>query len=336
MKKKKKNLKFQMYKKSKYICEKANLKEKLEKYGVAIIENVINDEECENMKSGFWDYLEFLTKNTVGEMDRNNRKTWRNLKYLFPKHGMLIQHFGIGHAEFSWKLRQNPNIYNIFSEFWEVEPEELLVSFDGASIHLPSEETGLGWQKKTWFHADQSFKRNEFECIQSFISANDINEGDATLRIIEKSHLYHKEFGETYETGKGDWFQLEDKHLNFYLEKGLKDVCIKCKAGSMVFWDSRTIHFGQGPLKTRKTENTRYVAYLCYTPRSFSGNEKQIKTNLKKKQKAFEEQRTTSHWPHKQKLFGKTPRVYPGQELLKFNEPEKFEISEIGMKFSGF
>jgi hypothetical protein len=33
-------------------------------------------------------------------------------------------------------------------------------------------------------------------------------------------------------------------------------------------------------------------------------------SDLKKKRKYFEEQRMTSHWPHKIKVFAKTPRTY--------------------------
>ena len=282
--------------------------------------------------------METLTEGTEAEILKNDKSTWSNFKELWPKHSMLLQHFGIGHAEFIWEIRQNPKVYEIFAELWEVKSKELLVSFDGASIHLPPEKTGKGWFKKGWYHCDQSFKRNDFECVQSFISGEDINEGDATLRVLEKSHLYHKKFSKHFDitsekNSGGDWYKLSDTNddqLNYYLEKGCKEVCIKCSAGSMVFWDSRTIHYGQEPLQDRENINTRYVVYLCYTPRDFG-----TETNIKKKQKAFNEMRTTSHWPHKQKLFPVKPRTY-GKELIEFNDLPSIELSKIGKKFCGF
>ena len=55
----------------------------------------------------------------------------------------------------------------------------------------------------------------------------------------------------------------------------------------------------------------------------------------KKKQKAFNEIRTTNHWPHKPKLFGKTPRTY-GNELPLITSIEPPLLSELGMKLAGF
>jgi hypothetical protein len=48
--------------------------------------------------------------------------------------------------------------------------------------------------KRDWFHTDQSYKDSSFKCIQSFI-----NEGYATLSILESSHKYHKKFNDIYQ-----------------------------------------------------------------------------------------------------------------------------------------
>jgi len=102
---------------------------------------------------------------------------------------MLIQHWGIGHAQFNWDIRQNPKVVNIFAKLWDVNNKDLVTSFDGASIHFPSEETKSGWYKgKDWFHTDQSYTRNDLECYQSWVTAYDVNEGDDTLAFLEKSH----------------------------------------------------------------------------------------------------------------------------------------------------
>lgn len=106
--------------------------------------------------------------------------------------------------------------------------------------------------------------------------------------------------------------------------------CVRCPAGSMVFWDSRTIHSGQQALRLRPSPNFRCVAYLCYTERS-----RATETSLKKKRKAFDELRTTSHWPHKPKMFPKKPRHY-GKGYPKVTEVGKPVLSKIGKKLAGF
>ena len=86
--------------------------------------------------------------------------------------------------------------------------------------------------------------------------------------------------------------------------KECEKVRVACPKGSLVLWDSRTVHCGAEPL--RRTEpRIRSVIYLCYLPRSHA-----TEANLRKKIKAFEDQRTTSHWPNKPKLFPLKPRTY--------------------------
>tara|TARA_B100001063_G_C16770650_1_gene561381 strand:- start:3812 stop:4012 length:201 start_codon:yes stop_codon:yes gene_type:complete len=56
---------------------------------------------------------------------------------------------------------------------------------------------------------------------------------------------------------------------------------------------------------------------------------------IKKKKKAFNELRTTNHWPCKPKLFPKNPRTYgnPMPEVKAINPPV---VTDFGMKLAGF
>jgi len=56
---------------------------------------------------------------------------------------------------------------------------------------------------------------------------------------------------------------------------------------------------------------------------------------IKKKQKAFNEIRTTSHWPAKVKLFPKNPRTY-GKELPKVSKINIPNLTELGKSLAGF
>lgn len=316
----------------KYITDIDNLKNTLDEYGVAIIPSVLDENECVAMEDGMWNTLETWTNTWDLPITRDNPESWRNIRDLFPKHSMLIQQWGLGHAQFIWNLRQNPKCANIFAKLWNCDVNDLLVSFDGASFHMPSEITKIGWHRQTWFHTDQSYLRNEFECIQSWVTAFDVNEGDATLAFLEKSHKYHKDFATHFNMkSKDNWYKLnDDKELEFYKNMGCEEKYITCPRGSMVFWDSRTIHCGVEPRRTRVKQNFRCVVYLCYIPRMMS-NEKE----LKKKVKAFEEMRMTSHWPNKIKLFPKMPRTY-GAEVKEISELPSPIINELGRRLAGY
>lgn len=321
------------YEYKKYVATSDNLKEILEKYGVAIIPNVLNSEECDKMVSDIWDYFEHITKSSEIPISRKDKNTWTQFYKLYPLHSMLFQYFNVGHSQVVWNLRQNDKILKIFSKFWNVEPNELLVSFDGLSFNPPPEETNRGWNRNnTWFHSDQSFLRNVFECVQSWITGLDVEEGDATLAFYEKSHKFHKDFRENFNIeDKSNWYKLKTKEEEkFYLDKGCEIKKIMCPKGSLVFWDSRTIHCGVEALRGRKNKKWRAVIYLCYQPKNFSD-----KTQIKKKQKAFNELRTTCHWPAKIKLFPKNPRTYGGS-LPKVDKIKNPVLKDIGLSLAGF
>ena len=123
---------------------------------------------------------------------------------------------------------------------------------------------------------------------------------------------------------------MNEKEYQYYLRKGCEEKCIKCPAGSLVFWDSRLCHFGKEPLKERKVENERCIIYLCYLPRKLATQD-----NLKKKIKAFEELRTTSHWANKPKLFPVNPRTY-GAKMPKIEPIQPPVLNNLGKRLAGY
>ena len=320
------------YEFEKYVCTKETLKATIDLYGVAVIPSVLNEEECNNMVKGIWDFFEHISNSWEMPINRNNKESWSGFYKLFPLHSMLIQHWNVGHAQASWNVRQNIKIVEIFAHFWGCSVNDLLVSYDGLSFNLPPEVTKRGWNRgNTWYHTDQSYTTNDFKCIQSFVTGLDINENDATLSFLEGSNKYHKDFKDEFNiTDKDDWYKLTKDQEEFYYKRGCHVKNIKCPKGSLVFWDSRTIHCGIEANKARAMPNIRAVIYLCYMPRS-QCNE----ANLKKKQKAFNELRTTSHYPCKIKLFSKSPRTY-GNPLPAITQIETPNLTELGIRLAGF
>lgn len=149
-----------------------SVKKQLETYGVAVIPNVLNATEIKAMQDGMWDILETLTSKLDTPVKRTDKKTWKSYYELLPLHAMLLQHYKVGHHQSIWDIRQNPKVCKVFAKIWGVKEDELLTSFDGCAIHLPPEVTGRGWYKNnSWLHTDQSYCRNDLECIQGFVTA---------------------------------------------------------------------------------------------------------------------------------------------------------------------
>ena len=323
-----------LYEFEKYSTTIEGLKSTLDKYGVAIIPSVLDAQECDNMLSGIWDYFEHISKEWETPIDRSNKESWKEVYRLYPSHSMLIQHWNIGHAQVCWDIRQNTKILDIFSHLWNCNPLDLLTSYDALSFNVPPEITNRGWNRNNcWLHTDQSFTDSNFKCVQSWVSALDVNPGDATLAFLEKSHLFHEDIGELFEIDdKNDWFKLDDTMKDFYTMNGCEYKKIMCPKGSLVFWDSRTIHSGVEPNRSREKINFRAIIYLCYMPRD-QATEKQ----LEKHRNAFRELRMTTHWPCKVKLFPKKPRTYGNANSLPIITPiDKPIISEIGMRLIGY
>lgn len=318
---------------NKYYCANDKVRETVDKYGVAIVKDVLSEEEIEDMRDGMFSYLEYITQDFEIPIDRNDSDTYEEFFKIIPNRGMLMQHWQIGHAQFVWNLRQNPKVADIFAKIWDCQPEELLVSFDGAAFHFPPEITNRGKFKEFWYHTDQSYTRPDFECIQSWVTAYDVREGDATLAFIEGSNKYHKNFAEEYDiTNPSDWNLITDEGLFYYTQTlGLKETTITCPAGSMVFWDSRTIHCGIQSDGYRRTPNFRNVVYICMTPRELATEEV-----LEEKQEAFENLEMTNHWAHRPRFFPKYPYAY-GYQLANIRELTRIpELSELGKKLAGY
>jgi hypothetical protein len=319
------------YELDKYVTKIENVNDTLSKYGVAIIPSMLSEKECKKINNGMVKFFEHITSSWPTSFKINNKKTWRELFKLYPMHSMLYQHWKIGHSQHVWDVRQNPKVAVVFAKIWGCKIEDLLVSFDGASFHLPPEDTSRGWYNKTWLHTDQSPTRNDLECIQSLITSLDVNEGDATFCCLEGSNKYHKEFAKQFGiTDKCDWYKLNEGEINFFKNKGCTMKKIKCPAGSMVLWDSRTIHCGVEALKRRSRGNFRSVVYVCMTPRALCSQK-----DLEKRKKAFEEMRMTTHWPHKPKLFPVNPRTYGGP-LPEIEDIPKPSLNALGKKLVGY
>ena len=316
----------------KYFTTPQNIKETLDTYGVAIIPSILCDQESDAIVQGTWQYLEHITQKWEIPIKQEDTKTWLQFYKLFPIHSMLLQYWQVGHAQVSWDVRQNPKVVDIYAQLYKCKPEELLVSFDGLSFHLPPEITKRGWNKNNlWLHCDQSYTQNDFKNAQSWVTGTNVNEGDATLAILEGSHKYHKEFATHFNMTKNvQWTKLTEDQITFYKERNCEFQKIICPKGSMVLWDSRTIHCGVEADKSRSKPNIRAIIYVCYAPRT-----KCREANIKKKQKAFKELRATIHDPIDLKLFGKNPRTYgaPLPECTPILEPV---LTELGLKLAGF
>lgn len=301
--------------------------EELTRLGAAVLPSLLDADACAAMREGAAAmFRDLIDEPMPGALYK-----------LYPKHGMLLQHWGVGQAQWVWDVRAHPAVVEAFATLWQCDPKELICSFDGISYAPPHEVTKRGYYRgNDWFHRDQRYTavpQQAAECYQGWVTAHDVRPGDATLTYLEGSHLLQREFVAAFPDAilksKDDWLKLDEKQLAWYKERCPVRL-VSCPAGSLVLWDSRTIHAGKEALKDRAQPNERLVVYVCMTPR-----EKASDAVLKKRIKAFEEQRMTSHWPHRCKLFPLLPRTYGG-EIPKVRKLAPPVLDEVGRCLVGY
>jgi len=252
----------------------------LEELGYCVIPQLLSASETESLYQRVWH--EFIEK-AWPECRMDDRSNW---KEEFPMHNKWGLFAGpAGQTQVMWDLRQDPRIVNVFAKVWNTN--DLIVSMDGLSFMSPS-EIREGYIEP-WPHVDQKILRRQDgfahnNCppigfvsesqlktqpytIQGQFLFEDSFEGDAGFYCIPKSHLRFSEFALEL-PDKGEVEYLQDFFAHNTDEFG-EPYCMKhiiAPRGSLILWDSRTVHWNQHASKSDNPK-VRMVGYLCYVPK---------------------------------------------------------------------
>lgn len=324
---------------SPYHCTLATVREMLAKFGVAVIPSLLDLEECTALYQQMWKDLSFISSAWARPINSDDPTTW-NIHNFSATRDLIIQHHKIAHIQSAWDARQNPKVVEAFAALWGTR--DLLTSFDGISINFPPEMNGKGWAKTHQWHTDQSYlysypqttNPEPYTCVQGWVTPIEVREGDATLAFMEGSHLFHRHFGASRGiTDKDNWYLLSDEEVNIYLNQyRCIPRRITCPPGSLVLWDSRTIHYGAKPERTRATPNIRMIVYVCMMPRSYA-TEKQ----LVRRRELFEQKRVCKHHPIDIHPFPPNPRKWSKDDvkepMIEIPHPQ---LTDLGKRLAGY
>lgn len=257
--------------------------EQLKVLGYTVVEGVVSADACRDRHARLLDEMSVRGVN------------WKDpsvIRSAGPQVHGIVQHLEIGHAAPVWEMRQEERVARVFEELYG--DNDLLVSFDGICLWRESDVD----DGKRWWHVDQSHTRRGLRCIQGSIVMAPCAGG---LAVLPRSHAQHTTFARDVPraaTNKKDWFKFEEKDGMFEFTKlqmstGTQPLVVTASVGSLVLWDSRLAHMAQmAPIAAPAPQRTRCVVYVCYQPRRMISD-----ALLKKKCKAFDEYRMTSHWP---------------------------------------
>lgn len=334
----------------------------LEELGYCVIPRLIPDAKTEELYQRVWH--EFIEK-AWPSCRMDDRSNW---KETFPIHNKMGVFAGpAGQTQVMWDLRQDPRIVNVFARVWNTF--NLIVSMDGLSIMCPTEiREGF---IEPWPHVDQSILRrldnvsHNNNPPEDFVSESilktqpftiqgqflfeDSSEGDGGFYCIPKSHLRFTEFAPLLEKLNATEMPKDEKRVarqkfldEFFgnrRDKSGKRYCkkhITAPRGSLILWDSRTIHWNQHASKDRPlidNPKVRMVGYLCYVPKARLTDESRIL-----REEAFERGVSTGHNPASVELKYTKDHIHPGFELYledaSYTQP-KINLTPLGKSLLG-
>ncbi|KXS11257.1 hypothetical protein M427DRAFT_115068 [Gonapodya prolifera JEL478] len=314
------------------------VREDLKRDGFAGVAAVESPQELERLRARFFDWIEGLGTGA----DRRDPTTWTDVGA--GRLGVIHGH-GISHSQFVWDVRQNENVYRVFSYLWGTG--NLLVSFDGAcfSEHVqPPEHFPHKWLIfPSWAHVDQPPTEKGLVTIQGLLTLYDSEEEDGGLVVWRRSHkrvtgiewahrlVFRTVGGEIRKPAApalmmGNTTHFYDDSLSFL--RGCRRVKTCGRAGTLFLWDSRTVHCNTAPLASRKRAEPipRAVAYVCMTPKAHATREQ-----VERKRRAFEDMEGHGHDPRGLSYFPRsrsrenTPRPDVGQLGLRLAGVEAYE-----------
>lgn len=287
----------------------------LEEQGYCVIPQVLSTDEAKALYQRVWH--EFIEK-AWPNCRMDDRSNW---KEAFPMHNKMGIFAGpAGQTQVMWNLRQDPRIVDVFAQVWNTN--DLIVSMDGLSLMCPSEIRENDFA--SWPHVDQTLKHDSNNSSISFVSESrlktqpytiqgqflfeDSFDGDGGFYCIPKSHLRFTEFAPQLEAiseskiPQNDRYVAQNNYLKDFFSCETDEVGnsyemkhITAPRGSLILWDSRTVHWNQSSSKNRPYRDNpkvRMVGYLCYVPKA-----RLIDKNKILRKEAFQKGVSTNHDP---------------------------------------
>jgi hypothetical protein len=276
----------------------------LQREGFVVFASVASAQELSTAERLMWQFLGHF-----GALQTNS-STWNSIR---ANQFGLISSYGAGQSQFSWYLRCLHKVRHAFAFIWGTE--DLIADFGGFGVFLPWARTA-----EAWYHVDQNAgSRPGLQAFQAFISLYDQNESTGGLVVVPRSKTHHAAF---CNRSMGYWGAPPTHHFLYAppndpsLALGQR-VLVKCRAGDMVVWDSRTLHCNtnsreRGDMayghangseqsdqkQLARTQLQRAIALVALSPRRFATEEV-----LKQRRLAVRMYQTTSHWVSRAKLI---------------------------------
>jgi hypothetical protein len=276
----------------------------LAQHGYAVVPSILSSDTCAELARAIWCALEQMTEGRVKSAHPD--AALASTDFPWRMHGILLMPSEISHLAPVWEARTGPAL-DVFALLYGTD--RLLGSYDRLNMYPSLPTSSKPSRERPWLHTDQTPLRKGFHCVQGYVDLYGTGPLDGGLVVCPGSHLAHHDYicntlGER-DVGADDWFRFSPEQIAD-IKQRFGWVKVQCPRGSLCLWDSRCFHQNEPP---SPGGHARLVIYTCNMPLACIPQDKRTAL-LAKKQDAFSQQRATSHWPLKTKLFAATPQTY--------------------------
>jgi hypothetical protein len=301
----------------------------LVEHGWLVVPGVVSDAECDLARSEMVAALEACNP----ALDRTNAATWTS--GAAPPgtiHGINRIY---GHLPFQWRLRQHPNVAELYTEYWRVckqtsatgvefTAQDLVVSFDAFNYYRAEQRRLRPSSAQSWCHTDQGPHPPGMEplggmCLQGYVNLEDsMSPNDGTLVVYDKAHRAHSGYFRTLsipEVRKAcatNWHRFDQEWLREISTTGgrqyLDDHDPERQGCDRVFMSRTRVHAPKGAMVLwfSKTPHENQAPFRLDDKAPIHDRAVQYicmtpKDNLTKRditsrRKGWEEQRQSCHW----------------------------------------
>lgn len=212
----------------------------LVEHGWLVVPGVVSDAECDLARSEMVAALEACNP----ALDRTNAATWTSGSAPPGTiHGINRIY---GHLPFQWRLRQHPNVAELYTEYWRVckqtsatrvefTAQDLVVSFDAFNYYRAEQRRLSPSSAKSWCHTDQGPHPPGMEplggmCLQGYVNLeNSMGPNDGTLVVYDKGHRAHAghfrtlPIAEVRKARETNWHRFDHEWLEDISTRGGKE-----------------------------------------------------------------------------------------------------------------
>ncbi|KAM0747704.1 hypothetical protein T439DRAFT_328905 [Meredithblackwellia eburnea MCA 4105] len=257
--------------------------------GYYVVKGAVAKERALAIRDEIYDWMEAFPFG----FKRDDPTTWKNEHMPIHIKGGMLHGYGIAHEDWIWKLRAEPGVIEAFAKLWGTD--ELVTSFDSASVMLPGRTDIAPEHSSRWQHIDQSPCRRGVYCIQGIMNLNECGPDDGGLLVMEGSSKLVETFfdeigrGETRTWGPVDFYSFDEGQEQWFYDRGCRWVKVCCEPGDLILWDSRAMHHNCMP---EKNGRDRVCTYITMAPAKLLNDD-----DFDKRKIAFEQYLGTTHVP---------------------------------------